>query len=255
MFFILSKFCAFLLKPTGLIFIGLFLIWLNRHKKHVSKYIIATALLFYIFSNEFIINELYLSYETPSISRSVVSPHDIGIVLTGGLMNEEKEPIENLFLGSHADRFAQALLLYKDNKIHKILISGGDLKLISRPIKSEGKLAAEFLIKCGVNASDIILEDKSVNTYENAKFTAKILKQKYPNQQFLLISSASHLPRAIACFRKHSISVTPYGADYTSKKRRFMLVNFIPNIYAFENSQALVHEWIGFLSYKLMGYC
>jgi uncharacterized SAM-binding protein YcdF (DUF218 family) len=255
MFFILSKFCAFLLKPTGLIFIGLFLIWLNRHKKHVSKYIIATALLFYISSNEFIINELYLRYETPSVSHSVIPPHDIGIVLTGGLMNEGKEPTENLFLGPHANRFAQALLLYKESKVQKILISGGELKLISRPIKSEGKLAAEFLMRCGVNASDIILEDKSVNTYENAKFTAKILKRKYPNQQFLLISSASHLPRAVACFKKHDIFVTPYGADYVSTKRKFMLINFIPSVHAFGNSQALIHEWIGFLSYKLMGYC
>jgi uncharacterized SAM-binding protein YcdF (DUF218 family) len=170
-------------------------------------------------------------------------------------MNEEKEPVENLFLGSHADRFAQALLLYKEKKIRKILISGGDLKLISRPIKSEGRLAAEFLIKCGVKASDIILEGKSVNTYENAKFTAKLLKRNYPNQRFLLISSASHLPRAIACFEKQSLSVTPYGADYASRKQKFMLVNFIPSIYAFKNSQALVHEWIGFLNYKLMGYC
>ena len=255
MFFILSKFFAFLFKPTGLIFIGLFSIWLNRHKKHVSKYIIATALLFYVFSNEFIVNELYLNYETPTISRSEIPPHDVGIVLTGGLMNEEKAPVENLFLGSHADRFAQALLLYKENKIHKILISGGNLKLISRPIKPEGKLAAEFLIKCGVNASDIILESESVNTYENAKFTAELLKLNYPNQQFLLISSASHLPRAIACFKKQNVSITPFGADYASKKRKFILINFIPSVHAFVNAQALVHEWIGFLSYKLMGYC
>lgn len=255
MFFVLSKFFAFLLKPIGLVFVGLFFIWRNRRKKHLSKYIICTTFILYTFSNEFIINELYLNYETPPTARNEVKPLDIGIVLTGGLMNEEKTPVENLFLGAHADRFAQALLLYKEKKISKILISGGDLKLISRPIESEGKLVAEFLIKCGVKPSDIILEGKSVNTYENAKFTAKLVRKKYPNQRLLLITSASHLPRAIACFEKQNLTLTPYGADYVSKKRKFLLIHLIPSIHALENAQALVHEWIGFLSYKIMGYC
>lgn len=255
MFFILSKFVAFLLKPIGLVFVGLFLIWRNRRKKHLSKYIFATVAILYIFSNEFIINELYLNYETPPTTRNEVKQHDIGIVLTGGLMNEEKAPVENLFLGSHADRFAQALLLYKEKKISKILISGGDLKLISRPLISEGKLAGKFLEKCGVRPSDIILEGKSVNTYENAKFTTELLRRKYPNQRLLLITSASHLPRAIACFEKQNLYLTPYGADYVSKKRKFLFIHLIPSIHAFEHGQALIHEWIGFLSYKIMGYC
>lgn len=255
MFFILSKFFAFLLKPIGFVFVGLFLIWRNRRKKHLSRYILATAFITYIFSNEFIINELYLLYEAPPIAQTALPPHDIGIVLTGGLMNEEKAPVENLFIGAHADRFAQALLLYKEKKIRKIVISGGDLKLISRPIISEGKLVKKFLVKCGVSPSDIILEGEAVNTYENAKFTTKLLKQHYPNQRYLLITSASHLPRAVACFEKQNLSVTPYGADYVSKKRKFLAVSLIPSIYAFKNAQAIIHEWIGFLSYKIMGYC
>lgn len=170
-------------------------------------------------------------------------------------MNEEKPPVENLFLGSHADRFTQALLLYKEKKLKKILISGGDLKLVSRPIQSEGKLAAEFLIKCGVKPSDIILENRAVNTYQNAKFTAELIRKNYPGQKYILLSSASHLPRAIACFEKQGFRITPFGTDYMSKKRRFLWIQLIPSGYALDDAQTLMHEWVGFLIYKLMGYC
>lgn len=255
MFFLLSKILSFLIKPIGLIFISLVLIWKNRNSKRLKAYILGSGLLLYTLSNELIINELSLFYEYPSIARSEIKTHDIGIVLTGGLMNEEKAPVENLYLGSHADRFAQALLLYKEGKIKKILITGGDLKLISRPIKSEGILAAEFLIKCGVNPADIILEGKSVNTHQNAKFTAELLRRKYPNQRYMLLSSAAHLPRAIDCFKKQSLSVTAFGTDYMAKKRRFLWVQLIPSGYALQDAQTLLHEWFGYLIYKVMGYC
>lgn len=255
MFFVLSKVVAFILKPIGFLFIGLLLIWRNRKNKRVTHYIMGTAALLYVFSNELIMNELANLYEFPATSRTEIKPHDVGIVLTGGLMNEEKEPVENLFLGHHADRFAQAFLLYKEKKIRKILISGGDLNLISRPIKPEGRLAAEFLIQCGVKPNDIILEDASVNTYQNAKFTAALLRSKFPQGRYVLLTSASHLPRAIACFKKQQINVTPFGTDYISKKRRFLWVQIIPSGFAFEDAQSLAHEWVGYLTYKIMGYC
>lgn len=255
MFFFLSKFLSFLLKPIGLLFIGLFLIWKNRKRKQVTAYILVAAGLFYLLSNDFIVNELCTTYEYPPTARKNVPIHDIAVVLTGGLMNEEKEPVDNLFLGSHADRFAQAILLYKEGKVKKILISGGDLKLISRPIKSEGKLAAEFMIKCGVIPEDIILERKSVNTYQNAKFTAELLRKSYPKQRIILLTSASHLPRALACFQKQNLTVTPYGTDYMSKKRRFLWIQLIPSGYALEDSQTLLHEWVGYVTYKILGYC
>ena len=255
MFFFFSKFLSFLFKPIGLIFVSLFLIWKYRNSNRLPRIILFISLTIYFLSNDFIINEISTAYEYPAAPRSEVKVHDIGIVLTGGLMNEEKPPVDNLFLGNHADRFAQALLLYKEKKLKKILISGGDLKLISRPIQSEGKLAAEFLIKCGVDPSDIILENRAVNTFQNAKFTAELIRSEYPDQQYMLLSSASHLPRAIACFEKQGLKITPFGTDYMSKKRRFLWIQLIPSGNALHDAQTLMHEWAGFLTYKLMGYC
>jgi uncharacterized SAM-binding protein YcdF (DUF218 family) len=102
-----------------------------------------------------------------------------GIVLTGD--ERRKGTGRKSLLRFAADR-RSGVALYKEQN-RKILISGGDLKLISRPIR-RGKLAAEFLIKCGVGPP-IILEIESVNTYENAKFTAKLLKLSYPTNDFI----------------------------------------------------------------------
>lgn len=254
MFLFLSKVFAFVVQPIGIIILALLTVLKVRSPRVKNGFTIGTLIFLYLCSNDFIINEVHLAYETRPLKRSTMKPYDVGIVLTGGLMNEEKEPVDNLFVGNHADRFAQALLLYNEGKIKKIVISGGSVPIIGNSIIQEGKLTARFLTQCGVRKTDIILENKSVNTYENALFTGNLLRKYFRGKKFLLISSASHLPRALACFEKQGVAVTPYGTDYVAHERKFLLINLLPSRYAFYDAGSLFHEWSGYVIYKMMGY-
>ncbi len=224
----------------------------NRTK---SKKLVATALIFlYIFANPLLINELLLWWETPPTSISTVKIHDVGILLTGGIINDEKLPQENIFLGKSADRIAQTIELYKKGKINKILISGGEISVLGKTHKKEIEEIAKYLVISGIPNDKIFLEAHSQNTRENALNCSKILKKHFKNQSYLLITSGFHLRRAKACFEKVGVQVDTFGANYLSHERNYYWYNILPKEDYFAHSQLIFREIIGYYTYKIMGW-
>ncbi|MFZ8477648.1 YdcF family protein, partial [Staphylococcus aureus] len=85
--------------------------------------------------------------------------------------------------------------LYHEGKIEKILVTGGNGNLFLNEPDESSFLEKEF-IRNGVKKEDIILEKKSRNTYENAIFSKKILDSLKLKPPYILITSASHMPRS-----------------------------------------------------------
>ncbi len=89
----------------------------------------------------------------------------------------------------------------------------------------------------------IVLEQKSLsvhrNTYGNAVFAAELIRPA-PGERWLLVTSASHMPRAIGTFHKAGFPVEPWpvldGAGNLDYKLRVAL-----------------HEWFGLIAYRLLG--
>ena len=99
---------------------------------------------------------------------------------------------------------------------------------------SEARLLAKVLADCQVPEEDIILEEKARNTYENALYSQKILTKIFPNQTYLLITSAFHTPRALACFRKQQLKVKAFSTDFYSFDRNVKKSNiFMFPIFAY----------------------
>lgn len=254
MFNIVSKFLTFAIMPIGILSILLLYAIYTKNRTKSKKSVIFAFIFLYIFTNPFIVNELLLWWEIPPTSISTIKPHDIGIILTGGTTNEDKLPKENLFLGVSSDRIGQAVELYKNRKIKKILISGGIIAILGKTQKSEVEEIAKYLIISGVNSKDIFLETKAQNTKENAVNCSRILKKQFPKQSYLLITSGYHLRRASKCFEKVGISVTPFGANYLSHEPNYYPYHFLPKESYFEYSHLLFREIIGYLTYKSFGW-
>lgn len=254
MFYIVSKFLTFIVMPIGIInFLLLYAIYTKNRTKSKKLVILAFAFL-YFFTNPFIVNELLLWWEVPPTSVVEVKSHDIGIILTGGTTNDDKLPKENIFLGISSDRIGQAVELYKRGKINKILVSGGAITVLGGTQKNEVEEIAKYLIISGIPKENIFLETKSQNTRENAVNCSKILKKQFANQSYLLITSGFHLRRAIGCFEKVGISVTPFGANYFSHERQFFFYYLFPKEDCLGYSHLLFREIIGYYTYKIMGW-
>ena len=105
-------------------------------------------------------------------------------------------------------------------------------------------------------AEDILIEDISRNTYENAKYAKELIIDHELKGPFLLSTSACHMRRSLACFDKQELQVDAFPVDYLSGKREFNPDRlFRPKSHVLKSWNALIHEWVGFLFYKIAGYC
>lgn len=207
-----------------------------------------------VFGNSFLINELLSLWEIPATPLSEINQtYDVAIVLTG-ITSIDQKPRDRVYFNRGADRLMHALQLYKIGKVKHILISGGSGNIVGSK-ESEAEELAEVLKMCGVPGKDITVENKSRNTRENALFSAQVLGEKFPNQSYLLITSAFHMRRAEGCFQKAGVPVTTFTTDFYSAPRKFTPDRLlIPSEGALGKWYLLCHEILGFLTYKLIGY-
>src|SRR6185436_19436748 len=98
-------------------------------------------------------------------------------------------------------RLFQALELYHRGRLKKIMFSGGSGS-IRYPNHKEGLYVKKYLQTIHIPDSALIIESESKNTLENARFSKKILDSLKLNGSILLVTSAFHMPRALACFKK-----------------------------------------------------
>jgi uncharacterized SAM-binding protein YcdF (DUF218 family) len=255
MFFILSKTISIILMPIFWI-LSVF-VWglLTKNPQRKKRAFLGSFILLIVLTNPFLINLLLLWWEIPPTPlKDIKEKYDVGIVLTG-ITKYDKSPEDRVYLTQGADRITHTLMLYKEGKIKKILITGGIIDLMGNARKSEARRLADFLIMSQVPKEDIILEEKARNTRENALFSQKILEKQFPQQKYLLITSAFHQSRALGCFRKVGLQPIPFSAGFHSSDLVHTDIgSFIPSEIALYHWYILVHEMLGYLVYAVMGY-
>ena len=116
----------------------------------------------------------------------------------------------------------------------------------------------QVLVEEGIPQEDILVESVSKNTYQNAVESKNVLDALLPgNESILLITSAIHMKRSIACFEKAGFRpFDTFSTDhYTRSKRGYYLDEYIiPNESVLSDWHKLIHEWVGYLTYWMMGY-
>ena len=240
--------------PATLVGIGLLISLFLKNRPLKRIFLVSSIALFFIFTNDFIINEIFRGWEIPPTKFSEVPDnYDVGVVLTG-IANLQIEPNDRVYFNKGADRIIHAIALYKRKKIRKILISGGTGSL-TKPELTEANELVKVLHLFGVSDKDIIIEKASRNTYENAVNSAAILKNKFPEGRFLLITSAFHLRRAKACFDKTGIETDVFSTDFYTHPTSFTVDSMIiPNEKAIYKWQIFIREILGIMAYKMAGY-
>ncbi|MFP4092054.1 MAG: YdcF family protein [Cyclobacteriaceae bacterium] len=250
MFFILSKTVSFLAMPITLITLALLLSWWVR--KYRQPLFLGGIFLLLLFTNSFLANVLLRHWELAPRMISELPEYKVGIVLGG--ITSDKEPRDRVHTSGAADRVLHAVHLYREGKINKILLSGGSGKILKDSVV-EAVLLKRILLNAMVPEKDILLEDASRNTRENAAFSAEILEEAYPGQRHLLITSAFHMRRALACFDKVGLEVDPFCVDFRSKEYEYTPdVLIIPNSGAIGHWEVVIRELLGMTAYKVAGY-
>lgn len=253
MFFFFSKFLLFLIQPLNWI-AGSLLISLFSKKPRLKRRALRVAIGIFLFISSPLIGNIAADlFEAEPIKISNLKDnYDYGIVL-GGFSNLESVSGEDrLNLNFNPNRITHAYDLYKQGKIKKILLTGGNGNIIGQK-ENEALKTSAFLQRVGVPKTDIIIESRSRNTYENFKFTKELLvKSKGKN---LVITSAFHVPRSRAIAHKMDFNCTFFPTDFYKKEWLITpTLLIIPSVESIKMWQVLIKEWFGQLAYKMKGY-
>ena len=119
--------------------------------------------------------------------------------------------------------------------------------------KREADLMEILALRLGIPKARIRLDTQSRNTHENAVESKKILTEENVSC-FVLVTSASHMRRALGCFRKLGLNPVPYAVDFGNHLGKYSLFSLIPSPGKLGQSTAAIHEYVGIITYKLRGY-
>lgn len=255
MFFILSKILVFLIRPLNWAVILLIVSFFLKSKKRRHHARIGSAAILLFFTNPLIINQLVLHWEAPPVQISELRDTADYAIILGGYFGGDRQFSEKLpQFGTAINRFMSTFQLYKMGHVRKFLLTGGEGSLFGQA-RNESDEIHDLLRELGVPEADILVENKSRNTHENALFTKNLLDKTAPNATCLLITSAFHMPRAVLCFEKVGQKTTPFPVDFMGKPFKFSPKHlFEPDDTAFDKWNLLLKEWAGIVAYKVKGF-
>jgi uncharacterized SAM-binding protein YcdF (DUF218 family) len=172
------------------------------------------------------------------------------IVLGGTVIPERTAETGQASLSDGAERLIEGVMLARRFPEARIAFTGGTASLMPRVPTTEADVARMVFTDLGLPAGRVIYESTSRNTWENALYT-KALVNPQPGETWLLVTSASHMPRSVGIFRQVDWPVVPYPVDFRAGSEHWDIQ--AEPTKGIENVQIAVREWIGLAAYFMMG--
>lgn len=262
MIIFLSKLLPIFLYPLGLACILLVTVLLSKRWPQWQRIgvIIALALL-WLGGNHWVASGLARSLEWRYLPVDNLSKAEVIVVLGGGTQ-PISPPRPIVEINGAGDRLFYAASLYHQGLADHLLLSGGKIPWYSNGTSTEATPADEMAIlleMLGVPPAAMWLEPDSLNTYENAVNSQRILNEKGINK-IILVTSAIHMPRSVKLFEAQGLDVTPAPVDYyvTEEDWTGSFTQQIMRIFPSAGNLALttraLKEYFGILFYNLRGW-
>jgi uncharacterized SAM-binding protein YcdF (DUF218 family) len=245
-----SELVTLLLSPANWILLLLILQFVLKSPGARKKCRWSALAVFLLFSNQWLLNGYARLWQPGPRDISTDSPYSCAIVL-GGFGNGYDNGNKGYFNLS-ADRFLQAVKLYKEGKVHHLLISGGNGKREYGRF-NEGEWAREELKAIGIPPEAVLVEDQSANTADNAVNSKRLIDSAGFSPPFLLITSAHHMPRASLLFKQAGLNTVAYPCNYMAGYTPFGFKSLLPDAANLAGWNPYLKETAGYLFYKLRG--
>lgn len=250
MLYLIKIIYSFILPPGLIILLLLALsVRLWKRERLASVLLLGTTLLLYLSSTLWVGEQL-----TSGLERKYPQPDspkgEIIVVLGGGATQSTPDlnGVGNLY-GGAANRLLTAARLQRESGL-PILFSGGQ---VYRDSGNEADIARRQLLALGVPDSSIMIENRSLNTEQNALYSSEILDE-HGYSSAILVTSAFHMPRAVLEFRRAGVDVQPFPVDYMAGSPETVYVSkFTPSSNGLSMTSTALKEYLGILAIKLSG--
>ncbi len=167
------------------------------------------------------------------------------VVLAGGIAPDRTIPITSQLSYATLIRVIEGVLIYRENPGSKLVLSGGS----GSESYPEATGMADLAKAIGIGEGDIVIESDSRDTKDQARLIKSIVDDK----PFILVTSAVHMPRSMALFKKLGMDPIPAPTDYLVKKGKLSPGSFFPNSGSLRKSEIAIHEYLGMVWAKLRG--
>jgi uncharacterized SAM-binding protein YcdF (DUF218 family) len=245
---IVSRFFFPLPLSLELLLVGLFLLWFTRKQRAGKVLVTGGALLLLGLSNVFTSNALLRPLEHSYPPLTVVhtgpgAPSVSFVAVLGGWADDDP----NVPITSHASpdltvRLIEGVLLQREIPGSKLIVSGGN---------DSANAMSTLAQALGVSSADILRLTEPRDTDEESEQIAPIVGQ----QQFILVTSAAHMPRAMRLFRKRGLHPAAAPTDYLAPRYRLESDDFVPDGYKLFKSQVAFYEYLGLAWETLRARC
>jgi uncharacterized SAM-binding protein YcdF (DUF218 family) len=255
MFFAVSKLLGFFALPSNLLIAsgmaGLVLLC-TRFTRLGSWLVVTSLVLIAIAGLSPLGNVLMIPLEQRFPACDVSRGAPDGIIVLGGAITPEVSAFRDaVALNEAAERITIAAELARHYPNVRIVFSGGSNALLfDRAI--EAPFAVRELEALGVAHDRIIAEEQSRNTIENAVYS-RLVAQPKPGERWLLITSAFHMPRAMAAFRAAGFAVQACPVDWRTRGSLDAGRFFGSLSEGLARTDVAVHEWVGLAAYRFTG--
>jgi uncharacterized SAM-binding protein YcdF (DUF218 family) len=256
--FIFKKIVSQFFFPLPLILflslVGLFFLWFTKKQKLGKVLVSIGTLALFILSYPVIPNSLLAPLERkykPYTERSLQEKDRENttyikyiVILGGGHVSDQNLPLTGQLSQETLIRLAEGIRIHRKCAKSKLIVSGG-----GDPV-SNATLMAELAVELGVNTSDIIIESESRDTKDEARIIKEIVKKN----AFVLVTSASHMPRSMAMFKRLGMDPVPAPTAHNVKATPGVSPgSFFPSAFHLRNAEKAVYEYLGIIWAKLRG--
>ena len=253
--FIAAKFLAFLTQPLAWVALLIVAAWLSLRwrPKWVAGWLGSALALLLLLGWQPLPDALLRQLESryAPLAPTADLQGYTGVIVLGGALEGAyvwTAPGQSA-LNDAAERMTEVLPLLRRQPNLKVLFTGGDGALFTQGM-SEAERARQFFTPQGIAPDSLLFESASRTTYENA-LLSKNLPGVNTQQRWLLLTSAWHMPRAMATFEKLGWNVVAYPVDFRSGNStpwsEYQMNNGV------QKWHTALHEWLGLLAYRLSG--
>ena len=254
LFFLASKIIWAVISPDSLIVILGVGAWLALALgwQKISRWLLALCALLLLVIGSLPVGEWLISpLENRFAANSALPDRVDGIIVLGGFLNPVKSNAWNQAeLESGADRLTSFQYLARLYPDAQLIFTGGSGSVTNQEYKEADSV--QFLLEqLGMGDRAIIFESESRNTFENA-VNSKRLVSPAVGSNWILITSAFHMPRSVAIFCQQDWPVYPYPVDHYSERGNLLrvLFDFANNL---STLRTAVREWTGLAAYRITG--
>ncbi|GJL80188.1 MAG: hypothetical protein NPINA01_31770 [Nitrospinaceae bacterium] len=253
-FWILSKLLWDLLAPEKvvlfLLVLGAILIWTRRSE--AGRWLISLGTILLLIPVVFPLNNFLLKPLEERFPVPAELPETIdGIIVLGG---SERSVITSTrgqpSLNQAGERLTTFIALARRYPQARLVYAGGAGSLYKQNYKSN-ETARQLFLQLGLNPDHVLFDEKARNTAENAANILNLIEQK-PEGNWILITSAFHIPRAVGIFRKLGWNVIAYPVDYQTSGQ-LKLDWKVASLHNFLEFSRGLHEWTGLFAYWMTG--